>query len=157
MTTVVGSVQELWQFPVKSMGGTRYDAVTLTEQGVLGDRAYAVIDVETEDRVGLLYALSQTLSELRIDISVAKISTEKGAAMDSFGYASGLLPGATPRGIGTLPGGIPITRTVPGSAFPQVIGGIGVFFPGKTGFATESNCSLSSNYNPSKQIGRAHV
>ena len=43
-----------------------------------------VIDVETEDRVGLLYALSQTLSELGIDISVAKISTEKGAAMDSF-------------------------------------------------------------------------
>jgi len=72
------------------------------------------------------------------------------AAMDSFGYASGLLPGATPRGIGTLPGGIPITRTVPGSAFPQVIGGIGVFFPGKTGFATESNCSLSSNYDPTK-------
>lgn len=72
------------------------------------------------------------------------------AAMDSFGYASGLLPGATPRGIGTLPGGIPITRTVPGSAFPQVIGGIGVFFPGKTGFATESNCSLASNYDPTK-------
>lgn len=72
------------------------------------------------------------------------------AAMDSFGYASGLQPGATPRGIGTLPGGIPITRVTPGSAFPQVVGGIGVFFPGKTGFATESNCSLASNYNPSK-------
>jgi len=43
-----------------------------------------VIDVETEDRVGLLYTLSQTLSELGLDISIAKISTEKGAAMDSF-------------------------------------------------------------------------
>ena len=43
-----------------------------------------VIDVETEDRVGLLYTLSQTLSELGLDISVAKISTEKGAATDSF-------------------------------------------------------------------------
>ena len=43
-----------------------------------------VIDVETEDRVGLLYTLSQTMSELGLDISVAKISTEKGAAMDSF-------------------------------------------------------------------------
>ncbi|MFA6544727.1 MAG: [protein-PII] uridylyltransferase [Limisphaerales bacterium] len=50
-----------------------------------------VIDVETEDRVGLLYTLSQTLSELGLDISVAKISTEKGAAMDSFyvGEANG--------------------------------------------------------------------
>lgn len=43
-----------------------------------------VVDVQTEDRVGLLYAMSQTLSELGLDISVAKISTEKGAAMDSF-------------------------------------------------------------------------
>lgn len=43
-----------------------------------------VIDIQTEDRVGLLYTLSQTLSELGLDISVAKISTEKGAAMDSF-------------------------------------------------------------------------
>ena len=43
-----------------------------------------VIDVQTEDRIGLLYRLSQTLSELGLDISVAKISTEMGAAMDSF-------------------------------------------------------------------------
>jgi len=48
-----------------------------------------VIDVETEDRVGLLYTLSQTMSELGLDISIAKISTEKGAAMDSF-YVSEL-------------------------------------------------------------------
>ncbi len=48
-----------------------------------------VIDIQTEDRVGLLYTLSQTLSELGLDISVAKISTEKGAAMDSF-YVSEL-------------------------------------------------------------------
>ena len=39
-----------------------------------------VIDVETEDRVGLLYTLSQTMSELGLDISIAKISTEIGRA-----------------------------------------------------------------------------
>ncbi len=43
-----------------------------------------VIDVETEDRVGLLYTIAQTLSELKIDIIISKITTEKGAAMDSF-------------------------------------------------------------------------
>ena len=39
---------------------------------------------ETEDRIGLLYEISQTFSELDIDISAAKISTEKGAAIDTF-------------------------------------------------------------------------
>jgi [protein-PII] uridylyltransferase len=43
-----------------------------------------VIEIETEDRIGLLYAISQTLSELELDITGAKISTEKGAAIDSF-------------------------------------------------------------------------
>jgi len=43
-----------------------------------------VIEVETEDRVGLLYAISERLSELSLDISGAKISTERGAAIDSF-------------------------------------------------------------------------
>ena len=44
---VVGSVAELWRFPVKSMGGERLDQTELTEGGVLGDRAYALIDVAT--------------------------------------------------------------------------------------------------------------
>ena len=43
-----------------------------------------MIDLEAEDHVGLLYSISTTLAELDLDISVAKISTEKGAAIDSF-------------------------------------------------------------------------
>lgn len=45
---------------------------------------HTVIDIETEDRVGLLYTLSRTLSELGLDIATSKISTEKGAVLDSF-------------------------------------------------------------------------
>ena len=43
-----------------------------------------VIEIETEDRIGLLYTISQTLTELALDISAAKICTERGAAIDSF-------------------------------------------------------------------------
>jgi MOSC domain-containing protein len=47
MATTVGSVEQLWRFPVKSMGGSQLDEATITERGVLGDRAYALIDLET--------------------------------------------------------------------------------------------------------------
>lgn len=49
MTTdqVVGSVSELWRFPVKSMKGERLDQAELTPHGVVGDRAYALVDVDT--------------------------------------------------------------------------------------------------------------
>ena len=43
-----------------------------------------VIDLETEDHLGLLYVASEALAEADLDISLAKISTEKGAAIDSF-------------------------------------------------------------------------
>jgi [protein-PII] uridylyltransferase len=43
-----------------------------------------VLEVETEDRIGLLYTVAETLAELQVDISTARILTEKGAAIDTF-------------------------------------------------------------------------
>jgi uncharacterized protein GlcG (DUF336 family) len=62
---------------------------------------------------------------------------------NSYGFISGIYPNAQPRGIGTLPGGLPITL-----ANGTVLGGIGVFYPGATGYASAENSSLSANFNP---------
>jgi len=51
---------------------------------------------------------------------------------DSWGVQSGLAPGTTSRGIATMPGGLGIYRL----GTDDLIGGIGVFFPGPEGFAT---------------------
>jgi uncharacterized protein GlcG (DUF336 family) len=71
-------------------------------------------------------------------------ANEHLAPPDSYGFISGREMNALPRGIGTLPGGIPILLN------NVVVGGIGVFFPGKTGFSDEENSSLSSNFDPTK-------
>jgi uncharacterized protein GlcG (DUF336 family) len=63
-------------------------------------------------------------------------------APESYGFVSGFAKFAQARGIGTLPGGIPLYKQ------GRLVGGIGVFFPGLTGFATEENSRLSATFNP---------
>src|SRR5881628_2271429 len=40
----VGAVASLWRYPVKSMMGEELNATEVTERGLLGDRAYALVD-----------------------------------------------------------------------------------------------------------------
>jgi uncharacterized protein GlcG (DUF336 family) len=66
------------------------------------------------------------------------------AIMTPGEQANKVIPKPQSRGIGTLPGGIPIYE------YGELVGGIGVFFPGTTGYASEENSSLSVNFDPSK-------
>jgi uncharacterized protein YcbX len=42
--TVLGSIVSLWRYPVKSMLGEELNAAEITRRGLLGDRAYALVD-----------------------------------------------------------------------------------------------------------------
>jgi uncharacterized protein YcbX len=42
-----GSVVALWRYPVKSMMGEELNATEVTDRGLLGDRAFAVVDAST--------------------------------------------------------------------------------------------------------------
>ncbi len=59
-------------------------------------------------------------------------------APESYGQVTGILPTAQARGIATLPGGVPLYKN------GKLVGGIGVFFPGTTGYATEENSPLNT-------------
>jgi [protein-PII] uridylyltransferase len=45
---------------------------------------YTVIDLQTADRLGLLYDVLVCLSRAKVNIALSRIATEKGAAFDSF-------------------------------------------------------------------------
>ncbi len=49
---------------------------------------YTLIDIQTPDRLGLLYHLLKALGEAGLNIALSRIATEKGAAVDSF-YVTG--------------------------------------------------------------------
>ena len=42
----IGSVIEIWRYPVKSMGGERLDAAAIGRSGLAGDRHWAVLDTQ---------------------------------------------------------------------------------------------------------------
>ena len=46
-TATTGTVVSLWRYPVKSMLGEELNSSYVTERGLIGDRAYALIDQET--------------------------------------------------------------------------------------------------------------
>src|SRR5688572_22234444 len=47
MPSNLASVVSLWRYPVKSMMGEELNGADFNTQGLLGDRAYALIDIET--------------------------------------------------------------------------------------------------------------
>jgi len=43
----VGTIEEIWRYPVSSLGGERLDAVEIADDGVPGDREWCLVDAQT--------------------------------------------------------------------------------------------------------------
>jgi [protein-PII] uridylyltransferase len=54
---------------------------------------YTLISIQTPDRIGLLYDLVSALRQERVSIALSRISTEKGAAIDTFYVVDALTRG----------------------------------------------------------------
>src|SRR3954454_1315758 len=93
-TTRQGSLATLWRYPVKSMLGEELAVAEVTDRGLLGDRAYALIDVETGQVVsaknprkwGNLFEFRATLVESPSHPSpmpTARLTLPDGATVDT--------------------------------------------------------------------------
>ena len=69
----------LWQ---RSLGEAEFPASLRVDQ--TSESGRTLIHVEAPDRVGLLHALTRAIADEGMQISGARITTEKGAALDTF-------------------------------------------------------------------------
>lgn len=134
------SIGELWHYPVKSMLGERLDAVSLDDNGVIGDRAYALLDVASgrvasAKRPGHFGALFECRASARTDASgrtVVTATLPDGSAirMDdpSAGSALSEYLGREVRVVTTVP-----SEATYEMAFPDIAGAAPTEFAEMTG------------------------
>jgi MOSC domain-containing protein len=112
---LVGTISELWRYPVSAVGGEFLDAISIAESGVEGDRKWTVVDSdggpawpdrEKRWRSALLLRARSRASEF--EISLADSSWMDGTApatwaslSDHFGFPVSVRPqlphGTTPQ------------------------------------------------------------
>ena len=118
--------------------------------GVGGNFPINALNTPSADLFGIEFNDRDTNLDFNVpsaDLTAADISSTQIINTESYGVASGLLPTAQPRGIGTLPGGIPLYKN------GTLVGGIAVFFPGPHGYADfEQNFTpLPANASPTAE------
>jgi uncharacterized protein GlcG (DUF336 family) len=102
--------------------------------GIMFTPQVDLFDIESTNRDSI-----STITGTRFNVPAQYIPA--GATLvapESYGQITGILPTAQARGIATLPGGVPLYKD------GKLVGGIGVFFPGTTGYATEENSPLNT-------------
>lgn len=101
-------VTALWRYPVKSMQGERLDAAAIGPRGIVGDRGWAVVDVETglaltgRRAPQLLFAHAAIVEDdVRITLPDGSIAADDGALSTWLGRPVQLVR-AGPGTVGTF-------------------------------------------------------
>ncbi|MED7951648.1 MOSC domain-containing protein [Kitasatospora sp. NPDC058201] len=76
MAEIIGVIEQLWRYPVKSTGGERLDSVEVDDRGLAGDRLYAVRDAN-----GKLGSGKNTRRFRRMD-GLLRLSSRLGHRLD---------------------------------------------------------------------------
>jgi [protein-PII] uridylyltransferase len=93
LLAVLAEGREVTYRPGRTIFARKERAVPVTTVIEVNNRIsdmYTVIDVTTQDRLGLLYLITTTLFEMGINIHLAKVSTEATRAIDVF-YVTDLM------------------------------------------------------------------
>jgi [protein-PII] uridylyltransferase len=93
LLAVLAAGREVTYRPGRTIFARKERAVPVTTVVEVNNRIsdmYTVIDVTTQDRLGLLYLITTTLFEIGINIHLAKVSTEATRAIDVF-YVTDLM------------------------------------------------------------------
>ena len=116
-----GAVTGIWRYPIKSMRGEELSLARVSEQGVFGDRAYALVDDESGKIIsaknprkwGDLFALGAQYASAAGDASVLPAALIK---FPDGSTASSAEPDAQERVSGFLNRRVRLTASVPQSA-----------------------------------------
>ncbi len=116
-----GAVTGIWRYPIKSMRGEELSLARVSERGVFGDRAYALVDDESGKIIsaknprkwGDLFALGAQFASAPDDASVLPAALIK---FPDGSTASSAEPGAQERVSGFLNRRVRLTASVPQSA-----------------------------------------
>lgn len=107
----VGTIEEIWRFPFKSMAGERLDRAQLGPKGIVGDRGWAVRDEErggirgAKKIPGLMQCAARYVSEPRLnEVPPVEIELPDGSVIRSDADdASGRLSAALGRPVSLWP------------------------------------------------------
>jgi uncharacterized protein len=96
-------VEELWRYPVKSMGGERLASATVDELGIEGDRRWGVIDRRTgrlltgRREPALLLARARHLGPGQVEITLpdGTLTTDDADLSDWLGHPVALVPSSS--------------------------------------------------------------